>query len=104
MLAEKRLAVPVSLTQARMVFNIWNACVYLMENLFVLRLIVLEETSSLPKGVARLAERPWLQTGFGVMNVSTTTPPPCPRATEHTPLLKMLHDGPSTRRKIAGGR
>jgi hypothetical protein len=61
MLAEKRLAVPVSLTQARMVFNIWNACVYLMENLFVLRLTVLEETSSRPDGVARLAERSWLQ-------------------------------------------
>jgi len=74
MLAEKRLAVPVSLTQARMVFNIWNACVYLMENLFVLRLIVLEETSSRPDGAARLAERSWLQMYIALARVHNSHP------------------------------
>ena len=60
---------------ARSLQQLWNACVHLAENLVVLRLIVLEELSSLPEGVARLAERLWLQPSFGLMIVSTTRPP-----------------------------
>jgi hypothetical protein len=65
--------------------HLWNAFVHLAENLVALRLIVLDEISSLPEGVARLAERLWLQTQLRLDDRANDEATIRQRAAEHTP-------------------
>ena len=65
MLAEKSLALPVSLTRARLAFDYHrDTIVHVAETMVPLRLLIVDELASLPECVAGLTERLGLQTKF----------------------------------------
>jgi hypothetical protein len=63
----------------------WNVFVHLADHLVAMRLIVLDEVSSLPEGVARLAKRLWMQTQLRLDDCANDEAAICQNAVAHTP-------------------
>merc|ERR1712060_1019653 len=78
-----------------------DALAHLAEYLIALRLVVLDEVATLPEGVARLAERLWLQTQFGFDDCSHHEPPIGHTAAELAPHVEDVARGAIEQAQVA---